>query len=77
MPVPHLPDYLPDHDDPESADDMYLPGVVSFRMERMTEHYYWIGLTLADGTQVNIDVGAFDKRSKRVKAYVRERNEVP
>lgn len=73
MSIPHLPDYIPDHDDPDSADDMFLPGVVSFRMERMDNHAYWIGLTLADGTQVNIDVGAFTKRTKRVKAYVRER----
>ena len=78
MTIPHLPDYIPDHDNPDSADDMYLPGVVAFRMERMDSDCYWIGLTLANGEQVNVDVTSIrrGKRSGvgvRVNAYVRER----
>ena len=39
-------------------DDVAVPHVDCFRLERMGKHQWWIGLYLADGRFVHIDLHA-------------------
>jgi len=47
--------WIPDHDDPDSVDDLFAKGV-DFRMERMSNGYYWMAIYLADGTEHHFDL---------------------
>ena len=43
-------------DDDGGLDDVCVPNVDTFRLERMGTHEWWIGLYLADGRLVHIDL---------------------
>src|SRR5262245_63057884 len=45
-----------DNDDNGKLDDIVVPDVRVFHMERMDAEAWWIGLTRADGSVVHIDI---------------------
>lgn len=45
-------------DDEGQLDDICLPDVECFRMERMDVNYWWIGLYCKDGRRIHIDLCA-------------------
>lgn len=46
-----------------SWDDVVVPDVSCFRLERMNDSTWWIGLYRPDGSLVHIDLGAKNGRS--------------
>ncbi len=45
-----------DNDDRGLLDDVVVPDVATFRLERMNDRGWWIGLYRRDGTLIHIDV---------------------
>src|SRR6185295_4433929 len=50
--------WIPDHDNPESVDDLFA-GNADIHLERMNNNHYWIGIT------INGETHHFDLHSKR------------
>lgn len=44
------------NDDHGELDDIAVPRVECFRMERMGARQWWIGLSLADGRLIHLDI---------------------
>ena len=70
MPIPQLPEYIPDDDDPLTIDDSFARAT-KFRMERMNAHHYWMCVTKSSGEDIHIDVFLEDGTG-RLKARVRQ-----
>lgn len=45
-----------DLDDEGDLDDVVVPDITTFRLERMDNNYWWIGLYKKDGTLIHIDL---------------------
>jgi hypothetical protein len=45
-------------DDDGELDDVVVPHVSLFRLERMDANAWWIGLTVADGRTIHVDLVA-------------------
>lgn len=45
-----------DNDGEGELDDVCVPDVTMFRLERMDNNFWWIGLYKKDGTLVHIDI---------------------
>jgi len=59
--------WTPDHDDPESVDDLFARSV-DVRMERMDNGHYWFCIYLADGTQHDFDITS----KRKIRAFARQ-----
>lgn len=51
-----------DNDDSGELDDVVVPDVSCFRLERMNTGQWWIGLYRPNGELIHIDIGAKNPR---------------
>lgn len=69
-PVSGITKVLPDHDDADSVDDLFARGV-DVHLERMDDHYYWLGITpMIGGETVHIDIS--QEKTKLMRARIRK-----
>lgn len=60
--------WLPDHDDDDSVDDMFVRNC-DVHLERMSNGYYWLGIYVDRDPTKTVHVELTSKR--RIKAWVR------